>query len=179
MVLGGSEDEIIEDESSSRRWRILTLAGIWYGISLGDEERDRVIRAALPTHPEQRNAEVLSDRTTSPTNLSQYSSIFALFLIDCPAATTSYSVTPFKFDFDQQESLEKIEFKHTSSTINGVSKTVKFNNNNTDAYRCHKRFLNNINKKTTSMIVYQFVSMVTFHNHLRIHLSMMKTTSRV
>eukprot|EP00536_Pseudo-nitzschia_multiseries_P013380 jgi/Psemu1/35091/gm1.35091_g len=45
-------------------------------------------------------------------------------LIDCPAMTTSYSAIPFKFDFDLLESLEKIEFKHTSPA-NGVSETVK------------------------------------------------------
>eukprot|EP00536_Pseudo-nitzschia_multiseries_P018848 jgi/Psemu1/57626/gm1.57626_g len=120
-----------------------------------------------------------------------------------------YCVIPFKFDFDQ-ESLENIEFKHTSTT-NGVSETqydkfadilgdyanrnwwneyvsapanrtvenfpttidafitYKFNNS-TNAYRCHKRFLNNI-KKTTNMTVHQFVStMVTFHNHVILRL---------
>eukprot|EP00536_Pseudo-nitzschia_multiseries_P002313 jgi/Psemu1/5277/gm1.5277_g len=79
-----------------------------------------------------------------------------------------------EFDFDP-ESLEKIEFKHTSTT-NGVSETVKWDeyvtvqnnqtapnfaiainafitykfNNNTGAQWCHKRFLNNIKKATNT-----------------------------
>eukprot|EP00536_Pseudo-nitzschia_multiseries_P004009 jgi/Psemu1/8996/gm1.8996_g len=36
---------------------------------------------------------------------------------------TSYSVIPFKFDFDP-ESLENIEYKHTSTT-DGISETSK------------------------------------------------------
>eukprot|EP00536_Pseudo-nitzschia_multiseries_P011553 jgi/Psemu1/29285/gm1.29285_g len=156
-------------------------------------------------------------------------------------AIVRYSVIPLKFDFDP-ESLEKIEFKHTTKD-NGVLETAnvkaplitvgasllqvlytineflhanktlsltqgpklydkfsdllqdyadqswwdkfvtaqknqmvtnfanttnafinyKFNNNG-DAFRGHKRFLNNI-KKTTNMTVHQFVSMVTFRTH--------------
>eukprot|EP00536_Pseudo-nitzschia_multiseries_P001258 jgi/Psemu1/2861/gm1.2861_g len=88
---------------------------------------------------------------------------------------TSYSVIPFKIDFDP-ESLEKMEFKHTSTT-NGISETYT-NRNWWDEYVAAQnsqtgpnfaitpRFLNNI-KKTTNMIVHQqFLSMVTtFHNH--------------
>eukprot|EP00536_Pseudo-nitzschia_multiseries_P017042 jgi/Psemu1/49067/gm1.49067_g len=38
---------------------------------------------------------------------------------------TIYSVIPFKFDFDQKESIDKIEFKHISTTTNGSTETVK------------------------------------------------------